>query len=95
MIRKKLCVVFVTAALLSGCAVVRVRDRQHEVYTTIYSPAWPWQDVNQTINRLTVNARTNSLSISLRDQQESTVGATNLAPIIEAIIEGIVRGFKY
>jgi hypothetical protein len=79
--------------LLCGCSIIRVRDEEHKIFTTLYTPAYPWSNQEKMIGRLSVTYRTNGLTITMHDYGES-MSNTNLAPIIEAVVTGVVKGIK-
>ena len=80
-----------------GCAMVSIRnlDGDKRTTATAYVPAWPWQDSQQIVDRLTVSARTNgAFSASLR-ASESEVTNTNLvSTVVNAAVGAAVRASK-
>lgn len=87
-------ILLAVVALCTSCSVISVKDQDHGVFTRLYVPAYPWSDVAKTVNRLSVTYRTNGLTVTLKDYGEETVGATNLAKVVEGITTGIIRGLK-
>lgn len=76
-----------------GCSVVHVTSSSPNgtsTTATAYVPAYPWQDSNQIISRLTASASTNRANISLRDTTQSEVTNTNATQLIENVVAAAV-----
>lgn len=77
-------------ACACGCSVIRIRDQQHGIVTTLYVPAWPWQDVNKSLSRLSVTGRTNGLTITMAGLNEETLTSSNAVELISQTVSAAV-----
>jgi hypothetical protein len=81
-------------ALLCGCATARIdTERADGTRATmrVWVPAYPWQDVNQGIGRMTFSVKTNWTLGGLKAMETETSGATNLADLAERVVGAAVR----
>ena len=64
--------------LFEGCAAINVSNVEgtRQTHTSIYVPAWPWQNSQQIVDRFQLTARTNTFSLGLKSSQTET-GDTN------------------
>lgn len=72
-----------TAALcFTGCAYVSVRDNERKASVSCVTPAWPWQDSTRVLDRLSVSARSNTFTTTIRGLDESQTTSTNAVDLV-------------
>jgi hypothetical protein len=76
----------------SGCAYVRVYDKEKQVGFSSMMPAWPWQDSTAVIDRVQFSAKTNTFTASVRGLNETEVTNTNSAALVQAVTQGAIEG---
>jgi hypothetical protein len=79
-------------AVLCGCNTASITDQR--VTFTARMVAWPWQDSQRTIEKLTVSARGTNFNFSLRGLSEQETTSTNLSSLIESVAAGVARGVR-
>lgn len=86
---------FLFALINSGCSSVTVTNTRPDGSIVKFSatlPAYPWSDVNKSLDKLNLSAATNKTTLSIRGLTEETTGATNFISVIGAVAQGVAQG---
>jgi hypothetical protein len=91
---KKLLMI-ISLVLLCGCAAITVAnvDGPKTTRTSIYVPAWPWQNSQQIVERFNLSSKTNAFTLSLKSSQTET-GDTNFWTGVGVIVGAAVKAGK-
>lgn len=83
--------VLLANVMLCGCAAINVSnvDGPKTTRTSIYVPAWPWQNSQQIVERFSLSAKTNAFTLSLKSSQTET-SDTNFWPGVNGVVGAAV-----
>jgi len=89
----RLLIVLFSVTLVSGCAYVRIHNRETGTGFSAVVPAYPWQDATASFSRMNISVKTNgSFTASIRDLSQEEITSTNATALIEAVSKGAIEG---
>ena len=83
--------------ILNGCAAISIHNVEGEkrTITRVYVPAWPWQDSQQIVDRMTIASKTNGIfNLSLRASENEQTNTNLVGIVVGAAVSSAVKAVK-
>ncbi len=81
---------FLVGVLMTGCAYVKVYDKERQSGFSSVMPAWPWQDSTAVIERMQISSKSNSFTASVRGLSEGENTSTNMVSLVNGAVGAAV-----